>query len=170
LADSLPEGAREAFLREQGNKIRNGSIPEAVALRREGDRELLCLKMHLPPAETLAEKLLAGLRSARDVGDYPLPLSDLVARAEAGASDKLVKAALKLDSFPLVTAVPGSMTSLAALAGDHERLAADPRLPALTLAAVRTPDNQAAPAGDLAKKLAHDLRPVLPAPLEPPLG
>jgi hypothetical protein len=170
LADSLPEGAREAFLREQVNKIRNGSIPEAVALRREGDRELLCLKMHLPPAETLAEKLLAGLRSARDAGDYPLPLSDLVARVEAGASDKLVKAALKLDSFPLVAAVPGSMTSLAALAGDHERLAADPRLPALALAAVRTPDNQAAPPGDLAKKLAQDLRPAFLARLEQLLG
>jgi hypothetical protein len=169
VVGKVDKAIRPRFEAALQRHIENNTLPASVAVDEVKGKPHLRLSRYLLPreaAEVLAEKLLAGLRSARDAGTYPLPLSELVTTVEAGAADKLVKLALERDRLSLVTALPGSMTSLVALAGDHDRLASDPRLVTMALTALRAPDNQAVPLADLPKKLAPELKPTFVATVE----
>lgn len=140
-----------------------GLVPESVVVHAvKGKPHLRLAKYTLPPPpeQALVEELLKLLRQARERGDYPLPLAELLLRAGHQAGTKVVKAALALKAYTsaVVQAVPRLATSLVVLEGDEGRLVYDTRLVELLLGMVRTSDNQAVPVAELGKKLEAGLR------------
>ncbi len=169
IAGKLDKAIRPVFTSAVERQLQNHSLPASVVVHDvKGEPHLPLARHPLPrdPVEVLAEKLLAGLREARDSGTYPLPLNELVTTVDSHAGEKQVKAALGRDPSAVVIAVPGLMSSLVALADDQDRLAAHPRLLEATLAAQRTSDNQVVPAADLGKKLAAELKPAFTLSVE----
>jgi hypothetical protein len=113
-----------------------------------------------PPATQLAAALLDTLHRLQQSDGYPLTLTQLVQRTDAGASPELVRQALKEKSFKpqVVLALANHLDSPLVLVADVPRLASSPLLLETVLAAIRTSNNQAVPAADLGKKLDKALR------------
>jgi hypothetical protein len=157
LAEGLPEDQRETFLSAQEARLAAGRVPESILVRREGDSRVLCLKNRLPATEVLREQVVSNLVQRRESGDYPVSLASILpASADSEALAKLVKD--KSFKSAVVQALPGNPQAPVALAGDHDRLAGDPRLVEMVLTVQRTDDNQAIPVADLGKKLAQEVK------------
>jgi hypothetical protein len=166
VVGKLDKGIRGAFEPVLARRIEANDLPAAVVAELVKGTPHLRLKRYLPPppprdpAEVLAERLLAALQARRSAGDYPIPLLKLTAQADANAPEKVVKKALAAPAFrgsALVVPVPGG-EPLVALGEDKARVAEDPRLLEAVLTATRSADNQAIPAGGLARKVAKELQ------------
>jgi hypothetical protein len=114
------------------------------------------------PAEQLSEMLVQALFEQRERGPeaYPAELHRLVEQTSLAPAARVLKQALGKEPFrsQAVLALPKRPDSPVVLADDRERLLTSPRLLRLTLAAARTPDNQAVSVTDLGKKLPRNLQ------------
>ncbi len=163
VAAKIDARLREAFTAAAERRIAANDLPPTVAAVRVKDVPHLCLQIYLPrlaPEVELAGKLLRALQDHRGRGDYPVPLDRLLHDADPQASPELVGKALAAKAFKphALLALPKDPQTPVALAADGDQLARAPALLETVLANVSTPDNQAVPATDLAKKLAKNLR------------
>ncbi len=162
VAGKLHKALRAPFTVAVETLVRENKLPASVAVAEVGGKPHLRLSKHelpRPPAEVLANKLLAALRRGHGQDDYPTLLDALL--RHAGSEDaKVIKGALALPAFKAETVVvplPGG-GSLVGLASDRERIVGGPRLLEEALKAVRTDDNQGVRVGDLKKKIAKDVQ------------
>jgi hypothetical protein len=144
-------------------RIRDNALPETVGALELRKKTYLYLKRMpppKPPAQELAERLVAALRARRDSGSYPATTQQLVDTVRVEA--KLVKKALAEETFraQVILAVAKNFDGPVVLRGDESLLVASPLLLHFTLALARSESNQAVPLTNLKKKVSKDLQPA----------
>jgi hypothetical protein len=154
---------RDAFAATIARRLNAGDLPPNVAVVQVKDAPHLCLRPYLPrlaPEVELAGKLLRALEDHRRRSDYPVTLARLLHDTDSQASAELVGKALVAKAFKphVLLALPHDAHTPVALKSDADQLARWPGLLEAVLANMRTADNQAFLAKDLAKKLAKPLR------------
>jgi hypothetical protein len=169
LQDLLADDLRAPFTESLRHRVEARQLPPSLDILTGIHGPELFLKERLAPAAALAWKMLRVLEGRREqAGTEPLTLEGLAGAADATAAPEVIAAALKDRTLKphLVLALPGRAQTPVALAEDAGRLASWPGLLEAVLAAVRTPDNQAAAVKDLQKKVAKPLQSAFAASVE----
>ncbi|MBI1918066.1 MAG: hypothetical protein HYS12_25520 [Planctomycetes bacterium] len=161
LTKKVDEPLRKPLTDAIERRVRANALPatvDAVELRNKTYLFLKRMPPPKPPAQELAERLIAALRSQRDSGPYPVPLQQLL--DAIGADKKLVKKALTHEVFrrQVIVAAPKDPEAPAVLAEDRGRLVASRKLLEYTLASVCTPKKRMAGIGTLKDEVAPELQ------------
>jgi hypothetical protein len=168
LAEGLPEALRGPFVEALRRRAEGGTLPAGVGVRTEDGALHVYLKENLPEHLVLREKLLAGLREARERGEgYPTTLAWLAELLGPGAPAEVLTKVASDRAFKgqVVLAVAGDAQAPVVLAGDEERLAASALLLEYAVGLLSTAEKPLHPPAKVAGKLDKGIREAFEAAL-----